>query len=170
MAVTGNLSGDLDINDELHVKDNLDQQQRESREGVIVEVDAKFVPLPENETVSWLSPFKNDGLDKVQQEQRKKKKYTDKQELILVGNVDIPFETKTQVFAIHGMKMLQAGIVQLSGNNKAMCMNSMLSAHHTLRIVAGVSKNRHEVCVVSEHAKRVLKTDGSITALLGKDS
>ncbi|KAA6334738.1 MAG: hypothetical protein EZS28_053035, partial [Streblomastix strix] len=94
----------------------------------------------------------------------------DKQAPILAGDVDIPFERETQVFAIHGMKMLEADIVQLSGNNKVMCMNLILSAHYTLRIVDGDSQNRREVSVVSEQSKSVLKTCGSITALLGKES
>ncbi|KAA6367858.1 MAG: hypothetical protein EZS28_036615, partial [Streblomastix strix] len=164
IAVTGNLSGDLDTNGELHENDNPDQQHRESREGTIIELDAKFVPLPEDDAVAWLSSFINDGLDRVQQEQRKKEKQTgmmalckyygtdfakkdqtgeraseeihneikrlessikpfsheDKYAPVLAGGADISFERETQVFAIHGMKMLEAGIAQLSGNNYGM--------------------------------------------------
>ncbi|KAA6369635.1 MAG: hypothetical protein EZS28_034837 [Streblomastix strix] len=188
MAVTSNLSGDLDINDELHEKDNPDQQQRESHEGAIVELDVKFVPLPEDDAVAWLSP-KYYGTDfakmdqtgeRASEETRNEIKrpessikpflHDDKQAPILADDTDIPFERETQVFAIHGMKMLYADIVQLSTNNKGMCMNSMLSAHHALRIVVEDSKNRREISVVSEQAKSALKSGGPITALLGKET
>ncbi|KAA6318191.1 MAG: hypothetical protein EZS28_054978, partial [Streblomastix strix] len=96
--------------------------------------------------------------------------HEDKQAPTMAGDKDIQSERETQVFEIHGMKMLEAGIIQLAGNNKELCMNSMLSAHHALRIIAGDAQNRREISVVPEEAQNVLKTGGSVTTLLGKDS
>lgn len=62
-----------------------------------------------------------------------------KQAPILVGDIDTPFERQTQMFAIHRIKRLEAGIVQLSSNNKEMYMNSILYTYYALRIVAGDS-------------------------------
>ncbi|KAA6398491.1 MAG: hypothetical protein EZS28_005981 [Streblomastix strix] len=65
--------------------------------------------------------------------------------------------------------MLEAGLAKLSGNDKGMCMNSMLFEYHALKKVAGDSQNRRKVSVVPEQAKNVLKPNGSITALLRKE-
>ncbi|KAA6387874.1 MAG: hypothetical protein EZS28_016599 [Streblomastix strix] len=96
--------------------------------------------------------------------------HEDKQAPTMTGDKDIKNKRETQVFTFRGIKMLEAGIIQLSGNGKKLCMNSMLTAHHALRIIANDAQNRREISVIPEEAKNVLKTGGSVTTLLGKDS
>ncbi|KAA6400394.1 MAG: hypothetical protein EZS28_004083 [Streblomastix strix] len=96
--------------------------------------------------------------------------HEDKAAKAIAGEKDSPVERETQIFAIHAQKMIEAAIVSLIGEDNVSAMNSLLSAHHACRIVAGDAQKRREVAVVPSGAKEALLTGGGLTLLLGSES
>ncbi|KAA6364734.1 MAG: hypothetical protein EZS28_039741, partial [Streblomastix strix] len=89
---------------------------------------------------------------------------------VLAGTNDLQDERQTQVMAIHGIKMTEAGIAQLIYDDKKGVMNSLLSANHAMRIIAGDAQQRRELAIVPQIAREVLKSGGGVTTLLGDES
>ncbi|KAA6360092.1 MAG: hypothetical protein EZS28_044381 [Streblomastix strix] len=96
--------------------------------------------------------------------------HEDKQIAELAGANDLPNERETQIFAVHSQKMIEAAIMQLIGGDREGTLNSLLSAHHACRIVAGDAQKRREMAVVNEDVRKVLETGGGVTLLLGNES
>ncbi|KAA6392863.1 MAG: hypothetical protein EZS28_011607 [Streblomastix strix] len=96
--------------------------------------------------------------------------HEDKAVKALAGDKDSQIERETQIFAIHAQEMIEAAIVSLIGDDNVSAMNSLLSAHHACRIVAGDAQKRREVAVVPSSAKEALLTGGGLTLLLGSES
>ncbi|KAA6369308.1 MAG: hypothetical protein EZS28_035164 [Streblomastix strix] len=96
--------------------------------------------------------------------------HEDKAVKALTGDKDSHVKWKTQIFATYARKMIEAAIVSLIGDDNVNAMNSLLSAYHACRIVAGDAQKRREVAVVPSSAKEALLTGDGLTLLQRSES
>lgn len=77
---------------------------------------------------------------------------------ILAGELDLPDERETQIFAIHCIKMTETIVADIIMSNRGMVTSELLSTNHALRIVTGVAQMRREVAIAPKDDTDVLKT------------
>ncbi|KAA6371335.1 MAG: hypothetical protein EZS28_033138 [Streblomastix strix] len=89
---------------------------------------------------------------------------------VFTGTNNLQDDMQTQIISIHGIKMTEAGIIQLIYVYTKIMMNSQLSTNHEMRIIADEGQQSRKLVIISKTTNEVLKSGGGITTLLGDES